>query len=74
MMSKFRHDKKAPTEIDEELREIFKVFDKNLDGFIDNHELKDVLVRLGETISDVSFINVYLNENIRDKNTQNYIS
>ncbi len=48
MMSKSRN------EIDQELKEIFQIFDRNKDGFIDSAELKDVLVRLGENISDVS--------------------
>ena len=30
-----------------------KIFDKNQDGFIDKAELKDVLTRLGENITDV---------------------
>ncbi len=41
--------------MEEELMEIFKIFDKNQDGFIDNEELKDVLIRLGENITDVSW-------------------
>ncbi|CAF0810181.1 unnamed protein product [Brachionus calyciflorus] len=49
MMSKFR---KTAKELDDELKEIFKIFDKNKDGFIDYAELKDVLVRLGENITD----------------------
>lgn len=40
--------------MEDELMEIFKIFDKNQDGFIDNEELKDVLIRLGENITDVS--------------------
>ena len=32
---------------------VIKIFDKNADGFIDNLELKDVLTRLGESITDV---------------------
>lgn len=31
---------------------IWQIFDKNQDGFIDQVELKDVLIRLGEHISD----------------------
>ncbi len=48
MMSKSRN------EIEMELKEIFQIFDRNGDGFIDKTELKDVMVRLGEKISDVS--------------------
>jgi Ca2+-binding EF-hand superfamily protein len=32
-----------------------KVFDKNGDGFIDKNELYDMLSRLGEPITDVSW-------------------
>lgn len=49
MMAKFR---KSKQEMDDELREIFKIFDRNQDGFIDCNELKDVLIRLGENITD----------------------
>ncbi|RMZ96257.1 calmodulin-beta-like isoform X1 [Brachionus plicatilis] len=49
MMAKFR---KSKQEMDDELREIFKIFDRNQDGFIDSTELKDVLNRLGENITD----------------------
>lgn len=49
MMAKFR---KGKQEMDDELREIFKIFDRNQDGFIDSTELKDVLNRLGENITD----------------------
>jgi len=52
-MSKFRQINSAK-EVEDELMEIFKIFDKNQDGFIDNEELKDVLTRLGENITDVS--------------------
>lgn len=48
-MAKFR---KSKQEMDDELREIFKIFDRNQDGFIDSSELKDVLIRLGENITD----------------------
>lgn len=34
--------------------QFFKIFDKNQDGFIDKFELRDVLTRLGENITDVS--------------------
>jgi Ca2+-binding EF-hand superfamily protein len=53
-MSTFRQINSAK-EMEEELMEIFKIFDKNQDGFIDNEELKDVLIRLGENITDVSW-------------------
>jgi len=60
MMSKSRN------EIDQELKEIFQIFDRNKDGFIDSAELKDVLVRLGENISDVSSKNsVYFLQRIK---------
>ncbi|UJR13846.1 hypothetical protein I4U23_000856 [Adineta vaga] len=35
-----------------ELEKVFNVFDKNKDGFIDKNELYDMLVRLGEHITE----------------------
>ncbi len=37
-----------------ELHKVFNVFDKNKDGFIDNNELYDMLLRLGEHVTEVS--------------------
>ena len=37
-----------------------KIFDKNHDGFIDKAELKDVLIKLGENITDVSPLEILL--------------
>jgi calmodulin len=36
-----------------ELREAFKVFDKNNDGYISESELREVMDQLGENLSDV---------------------
>lgn len=38
---------------DEEIREAFKVFDKDDDGFISASELRSVMANLGETLSDI---------------------
>jgi Ca2+-binding EF-hand superfamily protein len=38
-------------EVVDELKDIFKIFDKNQDGYIDKMELWDVLIRLGENIT-----------------------
>jgi len=48
MMTK--HMKEADN--DQELREAFKVFDKNGDGKISATELRDVMVSLGEKLTD----------------------
>ncbi|XP_063691174.1 calmodulin-like isoform X5 [Bolinopsis microptera] len=48
MMTK--HMKEA--DCDQELREAFKVFDQNGDGFISAEELKTVMRNLGETLTD----------------------
>jgi Ca2+-binding EF-hand superfamily protein len=37
-----------------ELHKVFNVFDKNKDGFIDKNELYDMLLRLGEHVTEVS--------------------
>ena len=36
----------------EDLREAFKIFDKNSDGKIDPNELKKVMVNIGEKLTD----------------------
>ncbi|XP_049858982.1 calmodulin-like isoform X2 [Schistocerca gregaria] len=48
MMSK----KMKGAEGEDELREAFKVFDKNNDGLISNSELRHVMTNLGEKLSD----------------------
>lgn len=48
MMSK----KMKETDSEEELREAFRVFDKNGDGFISASELRHVMTNLGEKLTD----------------------
>lgn len=48
MMSK----KMNETDNDDELKEAFKVFDKNADGYISSSELKHVMTSLGEKLTD----------------------
>ncbi|CAF5142636.1 unnamed protein product, partial [Rotaria magnacalcarata] len=43
-------------ESDIELRQIFDIFDKKKDGFIDKDELYDLLLKLGENITDEDVI------------------
>jgi len=44
--------RKSTGESDTELQQVFNVFDKNKDGFIDHAELNDMLSRLGERITE----------------------
>ncbi|KAL7419564.1 ATP-dependent DNA helicase srs2 [Cryptotrichosporon argae] len=48
LMARKMHD----TDSEEEIREAFKVFDKNNDGHISAAELKHVMTNLGEKLSD----------------------
>ena len=43
---------KSPQDEEQELRESFRVFDKNGDGFISANELRQVMFTLGEKLSD----------------------
>lgn len=47
MVKQLSHDQSA--EDDKNLREAFKVFDKDNDGFIDKHELKAVMAQVRKT-------------------------
>ena len=44
--------KMKDTDTEEEIREAFKVFDKNGDGFISAAELRHVMTNLGEKLTD----------------------
>ncbi|XP_030562441.1 neo-calmodulin [Drosophila novamexicana] len=48
LMSKQSHENDS----DEELREAFKIFDKDEDGFISPAELRFVMINLGEKLTD----------------------
>ncbi|XP_067096733.1 troponin C, skeletal muscle [Osmerus mordax] len=50
MVQQLKEDQAGKTE--EELSEIFRVFDKNGDGFIDREEFGDILTATGEPITD----------------------
>lgn len=53
MMHRFQDDSgNDPNSIEAKKREAFKVFDMDGNGFIDKHELKYVMRRLGENLSD----------------------
>ena len=43
---------KSPQDEEQELRDSFRVFDKNGDGFISAAELRQVMTALGEKLSD----------------------
>ncbi|CAF3366621.1 unnamed protein product [Rotaria socialis] len=44
--------RRSTGESDKELHQVFKVFDKNRDGYIDKDELYDMLSRLGEHLTE----------------------
>lgn len=46
------HRKMADTDTEEEIREAFKVFDKDGNGFISAAELRHVMTNLGEKLTD----------------------
>lgn len=52
--------RKSTGEYDTELQQVFNVFDKNKDGFIDKDELFDMLSRLGELITEVNMRQILL--------------
>lgn len=52
LMERFGKD---PEETEKNLRAAFTVFDKNKDGFISVKELKDVMMNLGEKMTDDEF-------------------
>lgn len=49
LMERFGKD---PHETEMQLRAAFKVFDKNKDGFISARELRDIMMNLGEKMTD----------------------
>ncbi|GKU85864.1 hypothetical protein SLE2022_250070 [Rubroshorea leprosula] len=44
--------KMKETDAEEELKEVFQVFDKDQDGYISANELRQVMINLGEKLSD----------------------
>ncbi|KAF2287792.1 hypothetical protein GH714_002992 [Hevea brasiliensis] len=44
--------KMKESDADEELKEAFKVFDKDQDGYISPDELRHVMINLGEKLTD----------------------
>jgi len=44
--------KSTTVDTEDEIREAFRVFDKNNDGFISHEELKSMMSSLGENLSD----------------------
>lgn len=50
-----KHTYKDPEEIKCNLTEAFKIFDANKDGFITREELKAVLTKMGEKLSEKEF-------------------
>jgi len=52
MMQRFSQQPPELASLDEKTLEAFRVFDLDGNGFIDKHELKHVMKRLGENLSD----------------------
>ena len=52
LLINYLHRKMADTDTEEEIREAFKVFDKDGNGFISAAELRHVMTNLGEKLSD----------------------
>ncbi|KAH6800226.1 calmodulin 4 [Perilla frutescens var. hirtella] len=44
--------RKMKDNVAEELKEAFRVFDRDQDGFVSAVELKEVMINLGEKVSD----------------------
>ncbi|XP_010024216.1 calmodulin-like protein 11 [Eucalyptus grandis] len=51
-MGLMAHDIKEATDEEEELKEAFKVFDKDQDGYISPSELRHVMINLGEKLTE----------------------
>ncbi|XP_030456664.1 calmodulin-like protein 11 [Syzygium oleosum] len=46
------NNKKEATDVEEELKEAFKVFDKDQNGYISPSELRNVMINLGEKLTE----------------------
>ena len=57
------------TDTEEEIREAFKVFDKDGNGFIDAQELRHVMTNLGEKLTDEE-VNEMISEADKDGDGQ----
>lgn len=51
-ISKYLSQKKSTEQLTKDYRDAFKVFDKNNDGFINKAELKVIMTKLGDKLSD----------------------
>lgn len=51
--------KMKDTDSEEEIKEAFKVFDKDGNGFISSAELRHVMTNLGEKLTDEEVINQF---------------
>ena len=46
--------RKETVQLEEAMREAFLIFDQNNDGYIDRYELKNIMKRLGNDLTDES--------------------
>lgn len=60
------------TESEEEIRESFRVFDKDGNGFISTHELRHVLNNLGEKLNDLEIEEIICDIDIDGDGQINY--
>jgi calmodulin len=63
---------KSPLDEELELRESFKVFDKNGDGYINASELKHVMTTLGEKLTEEEVIEMIREADIDGDGKVNY--
>ncbi|KAI9185947.1 hypothetical protein LWI28_012228 [Acer negundo] len=59
-------------EAEEELREAFKVFDKDQDGYISPNELRQVMINLGEKLTDEELAQMIIEADMDGDGQVNY--
>ena len=54
------------------LKEAFKIFDKNHNGYIEAKELKEVTTTLGQTLSEEEFMEFWLEADVNNDGKLDY--